>query len=98
MKEIRPQTNEIVLAPLKSMYKIEFLIRDVNVVNKNLFTNEFDIYCRIRYRKQNTLCRVVFLENNTAKVELAEPLESVAPGQSAVFYRNGKILGGGFIS
>jgi tRNA-uridine 2-sulfurtransferase len=98
VKEIRPQTNEIVLAPLKSMYKTEFLIRDVNVVNKNLFTNEFDIYCRIRYRKQNTLCRVVFLENNTAKVELAEPLESVAPGQSAVFYRDGKVLGGGFIS
>lgn len=98
VKEIRPQTNEIVLAPLTSMYKTEFFIRNVNVVDKALFSNQFDIYCRIRYRKQNTLCRVIFLENDTAKVELAEPLESIAPGQSAVFYRDGRVLGGGFIS
>lgn len=97
VKEIRPQTNEVVLSPLKSMYKTEFLIHDVNVVDKAMFTNEFDINCRIRYRKQNTLCRVIFLENNQAKVELADPLESIAPGQTAVFYREGRVLGGGFI-
>lgn len=98
VKEILPQTNEVVLAPLKNMYKREFLIRDVNMIDKSLFTSEFDIFCRIRYRKQNTLSRVIFLENNTAKVELAEPLEAIAPGQTAVFYRDGKVLGGGFIS
>lgn len=97
VKEIRQQTNEVVLAPLASMYKTEFFIRDVNVVDMSLFTDDFDIYCRIRYRKQNTLSRVVFLESGRAKVELAEPLESIAPGQTAVFYRAGKILGGGFI-
>ena len=98
VKEIRPQTNEVVLASLENMYKTEFLIRDVNVVDQNLFSNDFDTICRIRYRKQNTLSRVVFLESGTAKVELAEPLESIAPGQTAVFYKNGKVLGGGFIS
>ncbi|MDP4240105.1 MAG: tRNA 2-thiouridine(34) synthase MnmA [Bacteroidota bacterium] len=98
VKEIRPLTNEVVLAPLTGMYKTEFLIRDVNVVDKNLFSNDFDAICRIRYRKQNTLSRVIFLENGMARVELAEPLESIAPGQTAVFYRDGKVLGGGFIS
>jgi len=97
VKEIRSKTNEVVLAPLTSMYKTEFFVQKVNVVDKSLFTNEFDITCRIRYRKQNTLSRIVFLENERAKVELAEPLESIAPGQTAVFYRNGRILGGGFI-
>lgn len=97
VKEIRPNSNEVVLAPLGSMYKTRFLIRDVNVVDKSLFTDDFDIFCRIRYRKQNTLCRVVFIVNNMAEVELAEPLESIAPGQTAVFYKDGKILGGGFI-
>ena len=97
VKEIFSETNEVVLAPLTNMYKTEFLIKDVNVVDKELFTDKFDVHCRIRYRKQNTLSRVVFLENGRAKVELAEPLESIAPGQTAVFYRNGRILGGGFI-
>jgi len=97
VREILPHTNEVVLAPLANMYKTEFLIHDVNVVDKNLFTDEYDVFCRIRYRKQNTLCRVVFLESSCARVELSEPLESIAPGQTAVFYREDKILGGGFI-
>jgi len=97
VKEIRPETNEVILAPLRNMYKTEFNVQDVNVVDKNLFSNQFDTIVRIRYRKQNTLCRVVLLENKTAEVKLAEPLESIAPGQTAVFYRDGKVLGGGFI-
>ena len=97
VKEIRPESNEVVLAPLEGMYKTNFLIRDVNVADKHLFTDQFDIVCRIRYRKQNTLCRVVFLEDGNARVELAEALESIAPGQTAVFYQQGKVLGGGFI-
>lgn len=97
VREIRPETNEIILAPLANMYKTEFQINHINVVDKSLFTDNFDITCRIRYRKQNTLSRVVFLENGYGNVELAEPLESIAPGQTAVFYRNGRVLGGGFI-
>ena len=98
VKEILPEKNEVVLAPLENMYKTEFVIEDVNVVDKSLFSNDFDIFCRIRYRKQNTLCRVIFLENRTARIELAEPLESIAPGQTAVFYREVKVMVGGFIS
>ena len=97
VKEIRPETNEVVLAPLSNMYKNEFFVHNVNVVDRSMFTNEFDVICRIRYRKQNTLSRVIFLEDGRAKVELAEVLESIAPGQTAVFYRDGRILGGGFI-
>lgn len=97
VKEIRPKTNEVVLTSLQDMYKTEFMIRDVNVVDENLFSDHFDTICRIRYRKQNTLCKVIFFENKRAKVILAEPLESIAPGQTAVFYRDGKVLGGGFI-
>ena len=98
VKEIRPLTNDVVLAPLGDMYKTEFYVQNVNVADRSMFTAEFDINCRIRYRKQNTLCRVFLMENNCAKIELLEPLESIAPGQTAVFYRDGKVLGGGFIS
>ena len=97
VKEIFPDTNEVVLASLKNMYKSVFFVQDVNVVDEGLFSDNFDVMIRIRYRKQNTPGRVIFLENNQARIELAEPLESIAPGQAAVFYRDGKVLGGGFI-
>jgi len=97
VKTIVPETNEVVLAPLENMYKTSFVIKDLNLVDESLFTDEFDVYTRIRYRKQNTLSRLRMLPDGNACVELAEPLESIAPGQTAVFYRAGKVLGGGFI-
>ncbi|MDD3078977.1 MAG: tRNA 2-thiouridine(34) synthase MnmA [Paludibacter sp.] len=97
VKEIRPETNEVVLTSLQNMYKTVFMVYNVNVVDSKLFGPDFNTIIRIRYRKQNTPGRVVLLENNTARIELAAPLESVAPGQTAVFYRDGRVLGGGFI-
>ncbi len=97
VKEILPLTNEVVLAPLSAMYKTEFIVRDYILVDNSLFSAEYDTITRIRYRKQNTLSRIIVLDENRLKVELAEPLESIAPGQTAVFYRDGKVLGGGFI-
>ena len=79
VKEIFPDTNEVVLASLKNMYKSVFFVQDVNVVDEGLFGDDFDVMIRIRYRKQNTPGRVIFLENNQARIELAEPLESIAP-------------------
>ena len=99
VKEIRPERNEVVLAPLSSLYRTCFYVCDYRVTDSSLFSpTDFDTVTRIRYRKQNTLSRIRFLNERLLKVELAEPLESIAPGQTAVFYRAGKVLGGGFIT
>lgn len=97
VKKINPEKNEVVLAPLKSLYRNEFIVKDYRITDKSLFSNKFDVVAKIRYRKQETLSRIVLLDDNRLKVELEEPLESIAPGQTAVFYRNDKVLGGGFI-
>jgi tRNA-specific 2-thiouridylase len=97
VKEIRSYSNEVVLASREGMYKTEFFIHNMNVVDQNLFSESMDISCRIRYRKQNTRCRLLFLGNNSAKVELSEALDAISPGQTAVFYKGAKVIGGGFI-
>ena len=98
VKEIKPDKNEVVLAPLSALYKNSFDIFKTNFADKKLFSNEFDSIVKIRYRKQSHLCRVTFHENDYATIETLEPLEAIAPGQTAVLYRNGKVLGGGFIA
>jgi tRNA-specific 2-thiouridylase len=40
--------------------------------------------------------RVTRLADGAARVELAE--DAVAPGQACVFYREGRVLGGGWIA
>ena len=97
VKELFPQENIVVLAPLKSMYKTEFYLKDWNLINEADFTEAFDIVTKIRYRKQATPSRVIKIDNGLLKVELAEPLESIAPGQAAAFYIGEVVLGGGII-
>lgn len=97
VKETVPQTNTVILAPLKSLYKNEFYLKDWNLVNGADFTEAFDVITKIRYRKQATLSRVLNAGNGLLKVELNVPLESIAPGQAAAFYRGDLVLGGGII-
>lgn len=97
VKETIPETNTVVLAPLKSLYKTEFYLKEWKLINEADFTDAFDIITKIRYRKQATPSRVVKLNNGLLKVELADPLESIAPGQAAAFYREDVVLGGGII-
>ncbi len=98
VKEIHPEENIVVLASLKSLYKTNIFLRDYNLINPTDFSSDFDTIVKIRYRKQATPCRVFIKDNDELMVELAEPLEAIAPGQAAVFYRDGMVLGGGIIT
>ena len=57
------------------------------------------IKCEVRIRYQGPLlnAKVSSINAKTANVELAEPVRGITPGQSAVFYRNEEVLGGGVI-
>ena len=81
VKDIFPEENKIVLATNEHMYKTEITLKDV-VFNFPEVTSEI-LNCRIRYRKQNTPCRVKLTTDNSAKVTLLEPLNAIAPGQAA---------------
>ncbi len=95
VKSISAERNEVVLAPLSELYKKEVFLHSVNFVSVDDFQNE--VVCRVRYRKQSALCRVEFLKDNRAKVAFSESEHSLAPGQSAVFYMDKKVIGGGIM-
>lgn len=93
--KIQPHTNTVVLGNRNSLYKHTMLVENYNVVNKDDFNGE--VITRIRYRKQSALSTVSFISNSLLKVQFIEPEWSIAPGQTAAFYRGEKLLGGGFI-
>lgn len=98
VKEIRKETNEVVLAPLSSLYKTEMLLKDWNIVDASRLLHRDDVIVKIRYRKQANRCTVCLTADNLLHVLLHEPLESIAPGQAAAFYdEEGLLLGGGII-
>ena len=55
-----------------------------------------DLEIQIRYRSRPARCRV-FPEDTRCRVETAEPLYAVTPGQSGVIYDRDRLVGGGVI-
>ncbi|GAA5188176.1 tRNA 2-thiouridine(34) synthase MnmA [Ferrimonas gelatinilytica] len=56
-----------------------------------------ELTVKTRYRQQDVPCTVTPLANGELEVRFHEPVSSVTPGQSAVFYQGEICLGGGVI-
>ena len=97
VKEILPETNEVVLSSLQSLEKTEMFLKDWNIVKEERLLNTPDVIVKIRYRKQENHCTVTITSDNLLYIRLHEPLTAVAPGQAAAFYKDGLLLGGGII-
>jgi tRNA-specific 2-thiouridylase len=66
-------------------------------VNAPGYNEEFTAMVKIRYNHPGAAATVTPLENNRARVRLAEPQRAVTPGQAAVIYDGNVVLGGGWI-
>lgn len=97
VKEIRPEQNEVVLAPLQSLERMEMVLKEWNIVDKARLLGHDDIIVKIRYRKQHNHCTVTVTDDGRLHVQLHEPLTAIASGQAAAFYKDGLVLGGGII-
>ena len=53
---------------------------------------------KTRYRMQAVSCRLLKAEGTELILRFAQPHRAVTPGQAAVFYKDARCLGGGFIS
>jgi tRNA-specific 2-thiouridylase len=78
--------------------KNQLAIYKVIIDNINLFINttEFEAQVKLRYRSK-PVQSTIKIKNNIATIFLGEPVYGVAKGQTAVFYDNNKLLGGGDI-
>lgn len=97
VKEILTERNEVVLAPLASLYKHEMYLKDWHLQDANSVFAMSELIVKIRYRKQANRCKVCLVDDKL-HVVLIEPLEAIAKGQAAAFYDDeGLLLGGGII-
>ncbi len=93
--KINLKTNTIELGHRDDLYKTNMIVENYNLIDKSDFKTE--VITRIRYRKQSALSTIEFIDDNMLKVSFLKPEWSIAPGQTAAFYKNNRLLGGGFI-
>ena len=72
-------------------------LRNCNFPAPHLVSSNEILMVRIRYKSRPISAYVEKIDRGSAIVKFVTPVEAVTPGQSAVIYRNERVLGGGII-
>jgi len=83
----------------KDLEKKELVANDVNWTCPPKFSERkfWRVEVKIRYRTKSMPAKLFMLGKNKVKITFSKPQRAITPGQSAVFYRGGELLGGGII-
>lgn len=93
--KIDAQYNRILVGKKEEVYKKEFLVKDLHFVFKPI-KKKIALKVRIRYNHKEAEA-IVLPFNQKMKVCFQKPQFAITPGQSAVFYDKGIVVGGGII-
>ena len=94
--EIRPETNTVVLGKESELQRNGMWVRNVNLQKYAQLSAPMDALTKVRYKDAGTFS-VINQEDNRMKVEFNSLVKGIAPGQSAVFYEDNDVIGGGWI-
>ena len=94
--KIDPETNTVVLGDEQDLEKNEMIVSKLNIQKYDSITTGMEAVTKIRYKDKGTLSNL-YPDNGTIKVQFNENAKGIAPGQSAVFYENDDVIGGGII-
>ena len=88
--------NRVVVGAKEDLKSKSLLVEQLNLTKYANFLDGMQVACRIRYRSQGVPARLYHVDGGV-RVEFEQPVESVTPGQSAVFYEGDDVVGGGVI-
>ena len=91
--EVRPRTKQIVVGRRKDLE-----VREVLVGGLNWFLDPLEAETvQVRYNGSPVACEIEDAGDGEVRALLSEPAVGVAPGQSAVFYKGDRVIGGGVV-
>jgi len=97
VQQVQPATNTVVLGAEESLRRSQCDVADLNLFDPSLLTGSTEVQIKVRYATPATPATVQPLSTGTLRILFHEPQRALSPGQSAVFYRNDHVLGGGII-
>ena len=93
---IEPETNTVVLGEAHELEGSEMKVKGLNMIKYDAFTSPIEAVTKIRYRDQGCESIITPVEDGVL-VNFNHTVNSIAPGQSAVFYDGDDVIGGGVI-
>lgn len=97
VKQLRPETNEVVLCKSESLFSRDCHVDNVNYMAEETLTEPVKAIGKIRYSHAGAPCTLYPQPDGTLLAQFDEPQRAMTPGQAAVFYRDDYVLCGGTI-
>ena len=89
--------NELIVGIENELYKSEMLVNNLNLLLVNEIPNSIKVMVKTRYSTKEYPATIKMIEKGTIKVKFDNLVARITPGQSAVFYIEDMVLGGGKI-
>ena len=93
----KKKKNEVIVGEESELYQKEIIVKDVNLLLVDNIEDYIDVEVKTRYSSKVAKAKIVENLDKTIKVIFEEPQRAITPGQSAVFYIDDIVLGGGKI-
>jgi tRNA-specific 2-thiouridylase len=93
---IDPNTNTVVLGTEADLDQNDMEVLKINWMKYNGIEDGTEAITKIRYKDSGATSHLFNTENGI-RDRFYEPVKSIAPGQSAVFYEGNDVIGGGII-
>jgi len=94
---LRRESNEVVLGDEGDLLGNMATVSAVNWVSCAPLAAPRTAVVKVRYAHAGTPARLIPLAGERVRVEFAEPVRAITPGQAAAFYDGDVLLGGGWI-
>ena len=91
-----PLKNEVIVGEESELYKKEILVTDINLLLVDEINEWMEVTVKTRYSAKEAKAKII-QDGSNIKVVFDEPQKAITPGQSAVFYIDDIVLGGGKI-
>jgi len=95
--EVNKEQNYLVLGNESKLKKSKIIFKDINWLGSGFEKKNLRCSAKIR-STQKEIEGVLNIEKNQGTFVFDEPLNSTAPGQACVFYKENRVLGGGWIT
>ena len=97
VQQVEPATNTVVLGPEEALYRDSCQVGDLNLFTPSLLHAPTEVTVKVRYATPAVKATLQPIHPSALHIQFHEPQRALSPGQSAVFYRDEQVLGGGII-